>query len=129
MRILSTRRRIAVSGRGRPTGIPDTHRGSRAYRHAGLFVGGVVVLALVAMVIIGAWAGRADCAGCANHPRYLVSVVPASILVVGTLAAFGNTYRVWRRGGSWVTWQGAGWFLMTITLIYIAISAGTVGGD
>ncbi|MFI6170727.1 hypothetical protein ACIBCN_28360 [Nocardia sp. NPDC051052] len=93
-----------------------------------LFGGGVVLLALVAMVITGAWVGgRADCAGCASQPRYLLVVVPASILLVGTLAAFGNTYRVWRRGGPWVTWQGAGWFLMTITLIYLAISAGSVG--
>ncbi|MFI6044172.1 hypothetical protein ACIA8C_21255 [Nocardia sp. NPDC051321] len=88
----------------------------------------MVLPALAAMVIIGAWVGgRTDCADCASHPRYLVVVVPASILLVGTLAAFGNTYRVWRRGGPWVTWQGAGWFLMTITLIYLAISAGAVG--
>ncbi|MFC9433971.1 hypothetical protein [Nocardia sp. NPDC057030] len=116
-----------MTGRDRPTGTPDTGRGSSAYRHAAFFVGGVVVLALVAMAIIGAWVGRADCADCAGHPRILVSIVPAGILLVGTLAAFGTTYRVWRRGGSWVTWQGAGWFLMTITLIYVATSAGAVG--
>lgn len=123
---MSNSQGLAVSGRGRP----DTDRGTSAYRHAALFGGGVVVLALATMVIIGVWVGgRADCAGCASHPRYLVSVVPASILLVGTLAAFGNTYRVWRRGGPWVIWQGAGWFLMTLTLIYLAISAGSVGGD
>lgn len=111
-----------MSGQGAPA------RSSSAYRRAALFVGVVVLSALATMVIVGAWVGgRADCAGCASHPRYLVSVVPASILLVGTLAAFGNTYRVWRRGGPWVIWQGAGWFLMTITLIYLAVSAGFVG--
>jgi hypothetical protein len=37
------------------------------------------------------------------------------VLLVGGIAAFIKTYRVWRADGTWPIWQGAGWFLLTLS--------------
>ena len=50
----------------------------------------------------------------------LASSVPA-ILFVGGIGAFVKTYLVWRDGGTWPIWQGAGWFLMTLMLVCLSI--------
>lgn len=38
------------------------------------------------------------------------------ILLAGGIGAFVQTYRVYRDGGSWPIWQGAGWFLFALML-------------
>ena len=43
------------------------------------------------------------------------------VLLVGGIAAFIKTYRVWRAGGTWPIWQGAGWFLLTLMLVSLSI--------
>jgi hypothetical protein len=48
------------------------------------------------------------------------STVPA-ILLVGGVAAFVRTYRVWKAGGAWLPWQGAGWFLLVLMLVALPI--------
>jgi hypothetical protein len=50
----------------------------------------------------------------------LASSVPA-ILLLGGIGAFVKAYRVWRAGGTWPMWQGAGWFLLTLMLVYLSI--------
>ncbi|GAA5064550.1 hypothetical protein [Nocardia callitridis] len=90
-----------------------------ASRHAGILVLGVVVAALIAMVVFGVWVS----------PRYLVAVIPSAILLVGTLTAFTQTIRTWRRGGAWPIWQGAGWFLLTFALVYLVLASGFVAHD
>jgi hypothetical protein len=50
----------------------------------------------------------------------LASSVPA-VLFLGGIGAFIKTYRVWRDGGTWVAWQGAGWFLLTFMLVCLSI--------
>ena len=50
----------------------------------------------------------------------LASTVPA-ILFLGGVGAFVKTYRVWRDGGTWPIWQGAGWFLLTLMLVCLSI--------
>lgn len=49
--------------------------------------------------------------------------VPTAILLLGGLGAFAVAYRVWRRGGTWPIWQGAGWVLLVFMLIYLGMSA------
>ena len=51
---------------------------------------------------------------------------PGLVLVAGTVGAFVATYRAWQRRRAWPIWQGAGWFMMTVSLGYLAIGAGTV---
>jgi NADH:ubiquinone oxidoreductase subunit H len=50
----------------------------------------------------------------------LAATVPA-ILFLGGVGALVKTYRVWRGGGTWVIWQGAGWFLLTFMLVCLSI--------
>src|SRR5262249_15078913 len=50
----------------------------------------------------------------------LASSVPA-VLFGGGVGAFVKTYRVWKDGGTWVAWQGAGWFLLTLMLVCLSI--------
>ena len=59
----------------------------------------------------------------------LASTVPA-ILFIGGVGALFKAYLVWRDGGTWPIWQGAGWFLLTFMLVCLSIpwSAATFGG-
>lgn len=50
----------------------------------------------------------------------LASTVPA-ILFLGGVGALVKAYRVWRVGGTWPIWQGAGWFLLTFMLVCLSI--------
>ena len=43
------------------------------------------------------------------------------VLLVGGIAAFIKTYRIWRAGGTWPIWQGAGWILLTLMLVSLSI--------
>ncbi|PXX61669.1 hypothetical protein DFR70_108227 [Nocardia tenerifensis] len=123
------------SGGPRAAGTRDVEKrwhDPGGFRHAAWFVAAVVAVALVLMVVIGLWTGGAnycDTSGCAGWERYLVSIVPAGVLLLGTLGAFWQTYRVWRGGGAWPIWQGAGWFLLMITLVYVTISGSFVAAD
>ena len=58
----------------------------------------------------------------------LAATVP-TILFLGGVGALVKTYRVWRDGGTWVIWQGAGWFLLTFMLVCLSIpwAAATAG--
>lgn len=50
----------------------------------------------------------------------LASTVPA-VLFLGGCGALAKAYRVWRAGGTWPVWQGAGWFLLTLMLVCLSI--------
>lgn len=50
----------------------------------------------------------------------LASSVPA-ILFIGGIGAFVKTYLVWRDGGTWPIWHGAGWFLLTLMLVCLSV--------
>ncbi len=50
----------------------------------------------------------------------LASTVPA-VLFFGGVGALVKAYRVWRAGGIWPIWQGAGWFLLTFMLVCLSI--------
>jgi len=50
----------------------------------------------------------------------LASTVHA-ILFLGGVGALVKAYRVWRAGGTWPIWQGAGWFLLTLMLVCLSI--------
>ncbi len=51
------------------------------------------------------------------------------ILFVGALGAFVKTYRDWRAHRTWPIWQGAGWFLLTLTLVAFGIPAMGISGS
>lgn len=46
-----------------------------------------------------------------------------AILVLGGVGAFIQGYRVWKRGGTWTIWQGAGWLLFALMLATMGTAA------
>ncbi|WP_280257447.1 hypothetical protein [Nocardia wallacei] len=103
------------------------------YRRAAGYVGTVLVVTALVCVAVVQWAGRrepcadADTAFCDTAARGIMIAAPGIVLALGTLGAFVQTYRVWKRHRAWPIWQGVGWFLMTVTLVFLGIGAGTIG--
>ncbi|MCW2691058.1 MAG: transrane protein [Mycobacterium sp.] len=82
-----------------------------AYRAAARYTAVVVIVAGIAL---------ATFAFTAPQSVVVASAVPL-ILLLGGVGAFIKTYRVWRAQGTWVYWQGAGWFLLTLMLVSLSI--------
>lgn len=55
-----------------------------------------------------------------DHSVLSASLVP-TIVFVGGVGAFVRTYQVWRAEGTWPIWQGAGWFLLALSLMCLAV--------
>lgn len=81
------------------------------FRAAVKYVGVWVVLAGIAFAIY---------AFVSKESVVAASTVPA-ILFVGGVGAFVRTYREWKAQRAWPAWQGAGWFLLTLMLVCLAI--------
>ena len=100
-------------------------------RAAGYCVGVLVAAALV-FAAVDVWATRREPCRMAAHTfcdtasQAAILAGPGLVLVIGTVGAFVATYRAWQRRRAWPIWQGAGWFMMTVSLGYLAIGAGTV---
>lgn len=91
-------------------------------RRASWYVGGVLAIA-VALVLGAAVWGRPGPGGCDADPTAcpttagaVFAVAAAAVLLLGGLGGFVVTYLVWRRGGTWPIWHGAGWLLLTLFL-------------
>lgn len=108
----------------------------RAFRKAAVHAAVTIVLALATMATIIVWASIRDDGACAaaafqvcqSPERYLLAGIPTAILLLGGLSAFVRAYLVWRRGGTWPIWQGAGWALFTLMLVYLFIFGGVAVG-
>lgn len=46
------------------------------------------------------------------------------VVFVGAVGAQIETYRRWRRNAQWRVWQGAGWFLFTLFVVFLASTYG-----
>jgi ABC-type branched-subunit amino acid transport system substrate-binding protein len=84
-----------------------------AFRSAAAYVGVVVLLAGVAFTVYAV--GDRE-----SIPKAVATPV---VLFVGALIAFGKTYTDWRAGRTWPIWQGAGWFLLALTLMSLGVPA------
>jgi hypothetical protein len=86
------------------------------FHAAAKYVGAVVVVAGVVFAVY---------AFTAKESVVAASLVPA-VLLVGGIGAFVKTYRVWREEGAWPAWQGAGWFLLLLMLVCLAIPGAAI---
>lgn len=86
-------------------------RDPAALRQAVRYGVGVIVVAGIAFAVF---------AVVDKQSVVLASSVPA-ILFLGGVGALAKAYRVWRSGGTWPVWQGAGWFLLTLMLVCLSI--------
>jgi hypothetical protein len=93
-------------------------RNPAAFRSA---LGYVAVVTVVAVLVftLQALVGAAGIWWAAATP---------AVLFVGALGAFVKTYRVWRAGGTWPIWHGAGWFLLASALATFGLPLLTVSG-
>ncbi|TFV55871.1 hypothetical protein E4P42_21260 [Mycobacterium sp. PS03-16] len=55
-----------------------------------------------------------------DHPLIPAVLVPV-ILFVGGVGAFVRTYQAWKTEATWPIWQGAGWFLLALSLMCLAV--------
>lgn len=81
------------------------------FRSAVTYVVSVIVVAAVAF---------ASFALIGDHSVLSAVLVP-TILFLGGVGGFLRTYQVWRVGGTWPIWHGAGWFLLSLSLVCLAI--------
>lgn len=101
----------------------------KTFRRAARYVVGVLVLAAVAAVASIAWAAsRQQCLNsgmlCDGTARAVVGLVPGVTLLLGGIGAFVMAFRAWRVQQNWTIWQGAGWILFTLMVLYLAIAGG-----
>ena len=92
----------------------------RAFRAAAIYMSAVVAVAGVAFAVF---------AFAARDSVFAAALVPA-ILFAGGVGALITAYRIWKVRGRWFAWQGAGWFLLLLMLVTLAIpgSAFMFGG-
>ncbi len=90
---------------------------------------GTVMLVVAALWVHTCGAGvDVDTAACGRPARTALGLAAPVILAVGTVGAFVRTYRIWRDDGIWWGWQGAGWFLLTLSLFTLTIGFPTIAG-
>lgn len=111
---------------------PERRDESRVLRQATWYTGAVVAVALLVMFGVVAWAtaytgdrcADAAFAVCTDPARGILAFGPVLVLLAGGLGAFVRTYQVWKSGGRWMIWQGAGWALLILMVVYAGFSAG-----
>jgi hypothetical protein len=87
---------------------------------------GIGFLILAALSVSGC--GETATVTCGRPQRMLLAFGGPLILFVGGLWAFWRTSRVWRSDGVWWAWHGAGWFLLTLMIVALAIGAPAIAG-
>lgn len=107
----------------------DRERSKRTFAAAARFTGLVLVLAVLVLGLGLVWvsgcqsgAGSDALAHCSHLQRNVVAIGSPLILLLGGIGAFVCTYRVWRAGGRWWIWQGAGWFLLVLMLVELTMT-------
>ena len=86
----------------------------------------LVVAAMWASTCTGAMA--IDTVACGAPQLTILAVGAPLILFAGGCWAFLRTYRIWRDRGTWWAWQGAGWFLLVLTLVTLTMGAPPIVG-
>jgi xanthine/uracil permease len=81
-----------------------------AFRAAVTYAVSVIAVAGIALVVF------------AFTRETVAAVLVPAVLFLGGIGAFIQTYRVWRRGGTWPIWQGAGWFLFAVFLLGLPVA-------
>jgi hypothetical protein len=102
----------------------------RTFAAAARFTAFTVVLALVVLGLALLWAhgcksgsGTDALARCGPLRRNFLAVGSPVVLLLGGGWAFVRTIRVWRAGGRWWVWQGAGWFLLALMVVVLFMTA------
>jgi hypothetical protein len=79
----------------------------------------------VVCVVVVAGVALASYAFIGDHSVLSAILVP-TVLFVGGVGAFVRTYQVWKVGGTWPIWHGAGWFLLALSLVCLAVPGSAI---
>ena len=100
-----------------------------AIRFAVLTAAAAVGFLVIAALWVSTCPGTSvDTAACGPPERTLLAFGGPMILLAGGLWAFLRTYRVWKAGGIWWGWQGAGWFLLTLMVLMVSMGVAPIAG-
>jgi multidrug transporter EmrE-like cation transporter len=78
-----------------------------------IYVAVVVLLAAIAFVIYTT----------GDRTSLPKAVATPVVLFAGAVVALIKTYRDWRAERTWPIWQGAGWFLLALSLLTLGVPA------
>ncbi|MGE2732003.1 hypothetical protein [Mycolicibacterium vaccae] len=81
------------------------------FRAAATYLGAVVAVGAVVFVFFLV---------AARDSEFVAWLVPA-VFLLGGIGAFVKTYREWKADRGWAAWQGAGWFLLLMVLVTLAV--------
>lgn len=100
-----------------------------AIRFAVLCAAGAVGFLLIAAVWVSICpTGGVDTVACGPPQRTLLAFGGPLIALAGGIWAFVRTYRVWKARGTWWGWHGAGWFLLTVMALMVAMGVAPIAG-
>jgi len=91
------------------------------------------VLAVGFVVLAALWVSTCpgtgvDTVACGPPERTLLALGGPVILLAAGLWAFLRTYLVWKANGTWWGWHGAGWFLLTLMIVTVAMGVAPIAG-
>lgn len=84
-----------------------------AFRSAVAYVSAVIAVAALVFALYAF----------GDRDRVWLAAGTPAVLFLGALGAFVKTYRDWRARRTWPIWQGAGWFLLTMSLLTFGVPA------
>jgi hypothetical protein len=111
----------------------EVRRNDANVRDAIRFGVGVAVAGVAFLVVAAVWVSTcdgatADTVACGAPQRTLLALGAPVILLIGGLRAFWRTYQAWRTRETWLAWQGAGWFLLTLMLLVLTMTMPALAG-
>jgi hypothetical protein len=91
------------------------------------------VSGVAALIVAALWASTCkgatvDTAACGAPQLTILAVGGPLILLAAGCWAFLRTYRIWRDHGTWWAWQGAGWFLLMLMVVTLAMGVPSIAG-
>jgi len=91
-------------------------------------VAGLAFVILAALWVSTCAGTGVDTVACGAPQRTLLALGSPLILFAAGVWAFLRTYRVWKAGGTWWGWHGAGWFLLTLMVVTLGLGVGPIAG-
>ncbi|SOJ53728.1 hypothetical protein MSIMFB_01227 [Mycobacterium simulans] len=89
-------------------------------------IAGVGFVILAALWVSTCPGVNIDTVACGRPERTMLALGGPLILLIAGLWAFLRTYRVWRNRGTWWGWHGAGWFLLTLMMLTMAMGVAPI---
>ncbi len=97
------------------------------------FAVSAAVAAVGFLVIAAVWVStcpgvHVDTVACGVPQRTVLALGGPLIALAAGIWAFVRTYRVWKAGGTWWGWHGAGWFLLTVMALMVSMGVAKIAG-